>query len=273
MFDTNNLVDNKALTEQMKILKNGNSLSGSNAFINALLSARFLLPAKISCPLSQVTRPPEVHKAENIQSIVVKKDTVIAYPSYSDTSNNHYMMIFTDWDEIRRWPSFEPDQQTVVLTFFEICKLFAEEPDMYSGFVINPYGRCLVVTRKTISKIRSRLLEAAGIPIRPPKRDSRIFLADLKIFPLDLAVALRSRMRSRSDIMTAYLLLMIQDGRQSFLVVIDGSGNYTELYSLLHDISVPYLKKGQEIVFIPAASSLGQQAINGKTPFYTKWKK
>lgn len=273
MFDTNNLVDNKALNEQIKNLKNRNTIASNNALINALLSARFLLPAKISCPLSQVSRPPEVHKAENIQSIVVRKDNIIAYPSYSDTSNNHYMMVFTDWDEIRRWPSFEPDQQTVVHTFFEICKMFEEQPDMYSGFVINPYGRCLLITRKTITKIRNRLLEAAGVPIRPAKMEERILLANLKIFPLDLAVALRSRMRSRSDIMTAYLLLMIQDGKQSYLAVIDGSGNYTELYSLLHDISMPYLKGGQEIVFIPAASSLGQQAINGRMPFYTKWKK
>jgi|SRR5659263_328385 len=273
MFDTNNLVDNKSLIEQMKFLKNRNSITGSNAFINALLSARFLLPAQISCPQSQVSRPPEGYEAENIQSIVIRKDTVMAFPSYSDNSNNHYMMVFTDWDELRQWPAFQPDQQTVVHTYMEICKMFEDQQDMYSGFVINPFGRNLVITRKTISKIRSRLQEAAGVPSRPPKRDDRIFLADPKIFPLDMAVALRSFMRSRSDVMSAYLLLMIREGKQSYLVVIDCSGNYNELFGILHDLSVKYLKKGQSFDFILAASSLGQQAINGRKPFFTKWKK
>jgi len=273
MFDTNNLVDNKELAAQMEILKSRNSIVNSNAFINGLLKAHFLLPAPISCPSSQVSRSPEVHESENIRIIIKKKDTVMAFPFYSDTSNNHYMMVFTDWDELRQWPAFQPDQKTLVHTYSDICQMFEEQPDMYSGFAINPFGRNLVITRKTISKIRSRLQDAAGVSFRPPKRDDRIFLAEPKIFPLDLAVPLRKCMRSRPDVMTAYLLLMIRGGKQSYLAVINCTGDYTELFDILRDLSLPYLKTGQLIRFEPANSILGQQAIQDRIPFFAKWEK
>jgi len=273
MFDTTNLVDNKELAAQMEILKSRNSIVNSNAFINGLLKAHFLLPAQISCPLAQVSRTPEVHESENIRIIVKKKDTVMAFPFYSDNSNNHYMMVFTDWDELRQWSAFQPDQKTAVHTYSDICKMFEEQPDIYSGFAINPFGRNLVITRKTISRITGRLQEAAGVSARPPKRDDRIFLAEPKIFPLDLAVSLIKGMRNRSDVMTAYLLLMIRDGKQSYLVVINCSGDFTELFDILRDLSMPYLKTGQSISFEPANSIIGQQAIHGRIPFFAKWKK
>jgi len=273
MFDTNNLVDNKVLAAQLKTLKNRSSIVSSNAFINALLGARFLLPPQALFLSEQVSRVPEVYKAENIQSIVIPKETLMAFPAFEDPSNNHYMMVFTDWDELRKWPAFQVSQQTVVLAYPDLCKMFADQPYMYSGFVINPYGQSLIITRKTIARIKSRLKKAAGTPPRPSRQDDRILLAEPKIFPLDLVVSLRNCMRSRTDVMTAYLMIMMRGGEQSYLIVIDCSGNCEELFERLHECSEPYLKSGQLIDFVPADSSLGQQAINGRIPFFTKWKK
>lgn len=277
MFDTNNLVDNRALIAQIKILKNNNAIVSSNAFINGLLDARFLLPAQV-VPAGKNFRSaeklpaePDEDAPEDIGSIVSKNDLSLFLPAYTDPAGNHYMMVYTDWDELCKWPGQKQKQETVVYTYPEICKIIAKHPGIYSGFVINPYGRNLVISRKAISKILVRLETAAGIPPRPAKRDDRIFLGDPKIFPLDMAIALKRFLHGRKEAMSAYLMVMMRDSRQSYLIVVDSSGDSSELFSLMADLCEKYLKPGQLVDIIPAASPLGQQAMSGRTPFFAKW--
>ena len=289
MFDTNNLVDNRALLAQMKTLKNNNAVVSSNAFINGLLDAKFLLPAE-AAPARKTSRgakqlpaePPEDalknddapeddDVPEDIGCIVIKNDIPMFLPAYTDPAGNHYMMVYTDWDELCKWPGQKQKQETVVYTYPEICKIIAKHPGLYSGFVINPFGRNLVISRKAISKILVRLETAAGIPPRPAVRDDRIYLGDPKIFPLAMAIALKQFLHSRKEAMSAYLMVMMRDARQSYLIVVDCSGDSTELFSLMGDLCEKYLKPGQLVDIIPAASPLGQQAMNGRSPFFAKW--
>ena len=247
MFDTKNQVDNRALSAAMKSIRNNSSLSSNNAFINGLLTASFLLPAQI--------------------------------PLFTDPAGNQYIMAFTDWDQMRIWPDCKPDQQTVVQNYPDIIKSVWERSDICSGFVINPFGQNLVISKKTISKIQGRLQKAVGVSPRTEAQEAQeapqeqILLGDPKIFPLGIAVALRSYMQSRKDVLSAYLMLMMRGQRQSYLVVVDCTGEFAEIFSAMEDLCSQYLTHGMTIDFVPAASALGQYAMNGRTPFFTKWKK
>lgn len=247
MFDTRNQVDNRALYAAMKSIKNNSALASSNAFINGLLTAQFLLPAQI--------------------------------PLFTDPAGNRYIMVFTDWDQMRIWPDCKPDHQTVVQSYPDMITLVRERSDLCSGFVINPFSQNVIISKKTISRINGRLQKAAGVSSRPEEQDTKekqpeqILLGDPKIFPLGLAVALRTFMQDRKDVLTAYLMLMMRGERQSYLVVVDCTGDFAELFSAMEDLCRQYLTHGMTIDFVPAESSLGQYAMNGRTPFFTKWKK
>lgn len=265
MFDTDKQVDNRALTELMNRMSKNHSVGKNNAFINRMLDARFLIPAQ-TAPIQGMG------ERENTQVVSIIDDTVMFLPVFTDDGGEHYLMAFTDWDELRKWPGYRPNQQTIVCSYADFSEIVMKQPNTYPGFVINPYGQNLTISKTQITQIRSRIKRAYHAA-RAPKQDERILLGDPKIFPLEMAVECKTFLRSRKDVTAAYLMLMIRGSKPGYLIVLDCTGDYAELFSDMEKFCVRFAKSGMSVDFAPVPSILGQQAISGRTPFFVKWKK
>ena len=265
MFDTDKQVDNRALTELMNRMPQNHSVGKNNTFINRLLDARFLVPAQ-TVPIQGMG------ERENTQVVSIIDNTVMFLPVFTDAGGGHYLMAFTDWDELRKWPGYRPNQQTIVSSYADFSEIVLKQPNAYPGFVINPFGHNLTISKTQITSIRSRIKRAYHAA-RAPKQDERILLGDPKIFPLEMAVELKTFLRSRKDVTSAYLMLMIRGAKQGYLIVLDSTGDYAELFKDMENFCERYTKTGVSVDFAPVPSILGQQAISGRSPFFVKWKK
>lgn len=265
MFDTDKQVDNRALTAQMNNRKNNHSVATNNAFINSLFDAQFLVPAQ-TVPIQGMG------ERENTQVVVIIEDTVMFLPVFTNATGEHYLMAFTDWDELRKWPGYRRNQHTIVSSYRDFSEIVLKQNNEYAGFLINPFGHNLSIPKTLITQIRSRIKRIQGAA-RAAKRDEKILLGDPKIFPLEMAVGLKTFFRGRQDVLSAYLLFMIKGSRPGYLIVLDYTGDSAELFSAARKFCEQYQVPGLSVYFAPAASILGQQAMKSRTPFFVKWKK
>ena len=80
-------------------------------------------------------------------------------------------MAFTDWTELKRWRD-EENQQTFAMNFDDYAGMLLRKDAQGNispalGFVINPFGGNIVVTREMVANMIAAKLKAAGRPVPP----------------------------------------------------------------------------------------------------------
>ena len=103
-MDINEPITNPDLMNVIREVKRGNK--EEELFWEEIFKAKFLCP--INMEINKSTQN-ENHK------IVLGEGTRIALLSVDNEQGEHFLMAFTDWDELKKWKQNQ-DQQTLVLS-------------------------------------------------------------------------------------------------------------------------------------------------------------
>ena len=246
-MNINNPIENPKLVQCMHDMKIDESKEGM--FFDELSKAKFLCPAVLDIKSSDESQDGK---------IVLGEGTTISMSSLTDQAGNHFLMAFTDWKEVRKWTN-EDNPQMLVIDYNDYQSIILENESKYAGFTINPYGQNIVISRELINNIYS------GEKVM--KKGESVAIGLPKDYPEEMVRALKQYFTESKKIKSAYLLWMVRDGEQSYLLVLDSDEKPEMLYPLIGDICIPHLN-GKFVDMIPLNSSLGLSATEEQRPFY-----
>lgn len=145
MVDVNKPVTNPLLVSAIEKMNADNNKFNVDQMIQEMLKANFLLPVKLA----------EKPSADAVDSDAAKKNTKMSLSTISGKDNTIYFPAFTDQVELRKWIKDGP-QDAVVFTFKEYSSLILRDITL-SGFIINPCGNAVVVSRSNIESINAQI--------------------------------------------------------------------------------------------------------------------
>ncbi len=127
---SNEEVKNPKLIEAMRHLARKDNEQNRNAFAAALMESRLLSPV--------------------ITQTMIDKDgpsTRIKFEALRNDKGAKYYMGFTDMDEYGKWNDDETHNRALIMTMEEFGHILLRTPNDAKGFVINPYGENVVISK------------------------------------------------------------------------------------------------------------------------------
>lgn len=248
-MDINKPITNPNLVDAIKEMKQGNK--EEELFWEEIFKAMFLCP--INMEIGKTTQK-ENHK------IVLGEGTSIALMSIDNEQGEHFLMAFTDWDELKKWKQ-NYDQQTLVLSYEDYQGIIIKNNSTYQGMVINPFGENIVLDRQMLNNTRKNehiIQKGESVMIGLPKE-----------YPADMVNKLKEYFAKTQNVEKAYLLWMVRGKEANYLLVLDSQISPQQLFPLTGQICRPFLN-GKLLDMVLANSGLGKSAIEGQIPFFTR---
>lgn len=149
-------ISNPMLVGAIELLKAENTPEHQKLFTEEMLKAKYLAPVIID--------PVPVPDEKGL--VKIPRDARIQFPMLTTKDGKHFMMAFTDWEELHKWKD-EPNQQTFALSFDDYARMLLKKgPEGQTssalGFVINPFGGNIVVTNQMVAGLIAQRLKAAA---------------------------------------------------------------------------------------------------------------
>ncbi len=248
-MDINKPITNPDLVNVIKGIKQGSK--EEELFWEEIFKAKFLCPIKME--IGKTTQ-------KDKHQIVLGEGTSIALLSIDNERSEHFLMAFTDWDELKKWKQ-NPNQQTLILSYEDYQGIITKNDSVYQGMVINPFGENIVLDRQMLNNTRKNehiIQKGESVMIGIPKE-----------YPTDMVNKLKEYFGKMQNVEKAYLLWMVRGKESSYLLVLDSKISPQQLFPLIGHICQPFLK-GKLLDMVLANSGLGKGAIEGQTPFFTK---
>ena len=224
--------------------------------------------AKYLMPLDASKMNMEKTNADNGEC-VVKEKSIMQFPLITNSDDKSFYPFFTDWNEFRR---FDKEQKfSGNIATFEDIKYFIDKAD---GISINPYGANITLTKDMLNVIESAAegsLQNTVIKEQVAEKDSKVMLGEPAEYPQKMIDEICKYLKTNKNVNAAYLRLMVKDNEQSYLIVVDFSGDKNEVFSGIANAGVPY-SNGKYLDFVPISSSFGKEAVENVIPFYKKKK-
>ena len=144
---------------------------------------------------------------------------------------------------------------------FKDMQSFAGKAD---GIVINPYGANFILNNEMLESIAEMVKNFS-------KETSKVSVGDPKNYPLEMVRKISECLWEKDYIEAAYLKIMLKDGKESYLVALEGKlpENPTVLYNEIAEKALPSADK-MPIDFIDYSSDFAQRAFKGASAFYKK---
>ena len=202
----------------------------------------------------------------------LKEDSKISFVQFTSEDNQVYFPAFTDWRELRKGERFKNEYIKTLIMSFE--DFYAMAKDNGAGVVINPFSHNLVFSNGNILYMKQRkdMVETGKSEVTL-KKDTHVFLGEPKIYPDAMVKALSDYSRKVKEIRSIWLKLMIQDQEQSYLLVVDFTGDRQKIFSGLADVARPYLPSNMYIDMVPYDDDFGRNASQTGKPFYQRKKR
>lgn len=160
-MEFNKPVSNPMMVGSIELLKAEDTPEHRQMFLDELQKAKFLSPVMID----PVPVPDENGR------VIIARDAKVQFPMLSTEDGRKFFMAFTDWTELKRWRD-EENQQTFAMNFDDYAGMLLRKDAQGNispalGFVINPFGGNIVVTREMVASMIAAKLKAAGRPVPP----------------------------------------------------------------------------------------------------------
>lgn len=154
-------ITNPMLCGTIELMKAENTPEHIKMFTDEMVRARYLAPVIVT-----PTPEPDANGIVKLTS-----EHKMQCPLLATKDGNHFFAAFTDIDELKKWNP-DPKQQTIGFTFNDYADLlFRKDKDGNAGpaigFVINPMGNSIVVTKKMVAKVIASQMAQKGMPIPP----------------------------------------------------------------------------------------------------------
>lgn len=248
-MDINKPITNANLVNVIKAIKKGNNKE--ELFWKEIFKAKFLCP--INMEIGKTTQKGN-HK------IVLGEGTSIALLSIDNKQSEHFLMAFTDWDELKKWKK-NYAQQTLILSYEDYQEIVIKNDSAYHGMVINPFGENIILDRQMLKNTRKNehiIQKGESVMIGIPKE-----------YPTDMVNKLKEYFATMQNVEKAYLLWMVRGKESSYLLVLDSQISPQQLFPLIGRVCQPFLRE-KLLDIVLANSGLGKGAIEGQTPFFIK---
>lgn len=200
---------------------------------------------------------------------IIKEKSIMQFPCIRNTENKNFYPLFTDWNEFRRFDREQKFSGNIV-TFNDI-KFFIDQAD---GIVINPYGANIILKKEmipTIESIGKGLPQDKVMREQVAEKDTKVMLGEPAEYPKEMIDAICNYLKTNKKVTAAYLRLMVKDNVQSYLIVVDFTGDKNEVFSGIADAGSPY-SNGKYLDFVALSSDFGKNAVKNLDPFYQKKK-
>lgn len=224
--------------------------------------------AKYLMPLDASKMNMEKINTDNGES-VVKEKSIMQFPLITNSEDKSFYPFFTDWNEFRR---FDKDQKfSGNIVTFEDIKYFIDKAD---GISINPYGVNITLTKDMLSVIESIAKGSSQnmvIKEQVTEKDTNVMLGEPSDYPQEMIDEICKYLKTNKNVNAAYLRLMIKDNEQSYLIVVDFSGDKNEVFSGIANAAVPF-SNSKYLDFVSLSSDFGKTAVENVESFYKKKK-
>lgn len=218
-------------------------------FFEALHQAKFLCPVQVD-----THSLPKNHD----DKVVLSSDSPISLVSISDDSGAHYLMAFTDRNELSKWDQGS-SQQTIVYTFDDYKAVLTSGDTPYQGVVLNPFGDNIVLGKELFSD--------GNAPFQTAKSNESIMIGKPKDNPSRMVEKLKQYFCSNRLVDTAYLLWMVRGQEAGYLLVLGTKASPQQLFPSIGELCKPYLNE-KLLDMVLLNSIFGQSAIQDQQPFY-----
>ena len=160
-MEFNKPVSNPMMVGSIELLKAEDTPEHRQMCLDELQKAKFLAPVVID----PVPQPDEKGQVK------IARDSKVQFPMLSTEDGRKFFMAFTDWTELKKWRD-EENQQTFAMNFDDYAGMLLRKDAQGNispalGFVINPFGGNIVVTREMVASMIAAKLKAAGKPVPP----------------------------------------------------------------------------------------------------------
>jgi len=263
MVDVNKPVTNPSLVSAILMLHESNTPEHWNQVLDEVMDAHFLCPVNID--------PVPAPSGEDGKTVLME-DTRMSFQMVENADHQVYILGFSDWDELRKWNPAE-NQQTIILTFDDLASMVLRVGSHAEGFVVNPPGAVFSMSRSMIESLnieKERRRNGGAVEI-VVKKETSVTLGQPKVYPTDMIQAVSGFLKTQKCVNAAYMQLMEKEGEQSFLLIVDFTGDKRPVFDGMGKAAVPQLK-GMFIDIIPLDSDFGRKATEKIEPFYTKKK-
>ena len=199
--------------------------------------------------------------------ITLEKETTISFPLLSSGDGKKYLPVFTDWNELRKWPQYADQQvRTMILSFDDIA---ASAAGKY-GAAVNPFSDDFRISMENIARMKQmKDIQTKGAAnIRVPK-GTTVKLGEPADYPTEMVEAIRKYAAGVRSINAIWLRLMVRDDEASYLLVVDSPEAGEKLWKGIAEAAMPYRKGNLNIDFIPLDVSFGKEAAKGE-PIYRR---
>ncbi len=245
-----NNVDNKKLIELIEKLKEEKSMEVQNQVISEILKSRFL------CPVILESAPKGGGKIE------INRDTKIQFSIIKTKEDKTFLIAFTSDEEVNKWQKSKI-QQSIIYTFEDYAAIVTNNENI-NGFVIDPKGCNIAITKEMINEIKSNVTQETVL-----EKDTTVELGIPKDYPEELVKKLSDLFLNMPKVEKAYLMLMTKSDKLSYLVIVDANGEEKEYFNTIATAAIPFLK-GMPLNLLPANTEFGKKAMEKFTPFYNK---
>lgn len=162
-MDPRKPITNPMLCGTIGLLKAEDTPEHRKLFMEELMKAHFLAPVIIDPP----------PKADEMGRVKFTAENKVQFPMLPTKDGVQFFMAFTDYDELKKWQAKE-GQQTMAFTFNDYANLLFRKnkegqtsPAM--GFVINPFGENVVVTKQMVAKYMAMKMAGSGAKVPMPR--------------------------------------------------------------------------------------------------------
>lgn len=242
-----NEINNPDLINAIRLIRKDRSKEP--LFFEALHQAKLLCPVRVDA--RNLPKNPD-------GSAVLNNDTPISLVGISDSSGAHYLMAFTDHNELAKWNQGSR-QQTIIYTFDDYKAVLTSGDCPYQGVVLNPFGDNIVLGKELFSD--------GKVPFQTAKSNESVMIGQPKDYPTRMVEKLKQYFRGIRLVDTAYLLWMARGQEVGYLLVLGTTASPQKLFPSIGELCKPYLdEKPLDMVLL--SSSFGRRAVENQQPFF-----
>ncbi|MFD1179456.1 enhanced serine sensitivity protein SseB [Paenibacillus puldeungensis] len=201
--------------------------------LDEVVQAKYLIPMQLK------EEEPAVPNDQGV--VTVNKGTIIQFGVLSAQDETNWLPAFTDWNEFEK--AYDKTVWSSNIGTYDDLLALSEN---MKGIVINCHGLPLRMdenNKKMIEEYRKARQEspAEGIEKHTIEEDTQVLLGEPKEYPHQMIDAVKEHMKKQKGIKKAYLRLMIKDGEQSYLIIVDFEGNPDEVFAGISRAATPHL--------------------------------
>lgn len=267
-MEENNVISNKRLNELLQL--RGTIKDPRSAEMVRCMNSLIEEMAMKSSFLTVVKKKQNNEKRKESGAETLFEDSDISFETVTSNNGEQFFAVFTDWDNLKKWPSHQDGQVDTLLLSFDDLYTLVKEPMV--GFVINPFSDNVILHQEMIQHIKEvKDVHKKGFCEKKIQKDTKVLLGEPSVYPEKMVEAIKDYAKTNKRINAIHLKMMMKENEKSYLFVVDFTGEKQDVFPFIAKAGQPFLSKDYFIDLVSIHEELGQKAADNE-PFYIRKK-